>query len=54
MRIRSAEVHRVSETRALHEGDSMRLFAVTFSAIVTSVPTPAYSNIGFILSEALN
>jgi hypothetical protein len=32
----------------------MYLFAVTFSAIVTSVPPPTYSNIRFILSEALN
>jgi hypothetical protein len=32
----------------------MHVFAVAFSAIVTSVPPPTYSNIDFIHSEALN
>jgi hypothetical protein len=55
MRIRSAEVHRVSETGPPpHEGDSVHLIRGNFFRIVTSVPTPTYSNIGFILSEALN
>jgi hypothetical protein len=32
----------------------MHVFAVTFPAIVISVPPATYSNIGHILSEALN